>query len=530
MVDARVASTSSAGDSGLRLVRACKRYGSTQALRGVDLELRPGRIVAWLGQNGAGKSTAVRLATGVERPDEGRVELDGRAVDWRSAREARAAGVQCVAQELAQLPDLPVEEVLHIGRLPCRGPFVDRARLANSARSALARVGLDLDPRSRLGAHAPATRAMIAVAAALADEARVLLLDEPTASMDRAQASRLFEHLRGLRATGVAMAFVGHRLDEVLSIADEIVVFRDGLVELREPAARSSPRRIAAALVGAGAAFEGALVEQAVQVGGGGGEGGGKGGGKGGGDGSGDGSGDGVQRLQALALASDAPLRPSTFALRAGRVAGVAGLLGSGRSELCLTLAGAVKRAGQVLLDGRPLSDGVGATMDRGLAYAPEERRQDGLWLDLSIEETIALGLARRGGARERGRSRAVAEALVARLGVKCRSIDDPVRSLSGGNQQKVLLARLFAARPVVLVLDEPTRGVDLVARAEIAARVREVAGEGAAVLWTTSHMEELLEVSDDVLLVRDHAVVSCAARAALDLEALVARLAEGAP
>jgi ribose transport system ATP-binding protein len=183
-----------------------------------------------------------------------------------------------------------------------------------------------------------------------------------------------------------------------------------------------------------------------------------------------------------------------------------------------------------VLLDGRPLSDGVGATMDRGLAYAPEERRQDGLWLDLSIEETIALGLARRGGARERGRSRAVAEALVARLGVKCRSIDDPVRSLSGGNQQKVLLARLFAARPVVLVLDEPTRGVDLVARAEIAARVREVAGEGAAVLWTTSHMEELLEVSDDVLLVRDHAVVSCAARAALDLEALVARLAEGAP
>ena len=514
MVDARVASTSSAGDSGLRLVRACKRYGSTQALRGVDLELRPGRIVAWLGQNGAGKSTAVRLATGVERPDEGRVELDGRAVDWRSAREARAAGVQCVAQELAQLPDLPVEEVLHIGRLPCRGPFVDRARLANSARSALARVGLDLDPRSRLGAHAPATRAMIAVAAALADEARVLLLDEPTASMDRAQASRLFEHLRGLRATGVAMAFVGHRLDEVLSIADEIVVFRDGLVELREPAARSSPRRIAAALVGAGAAFEGALVEQAVQVGGGG----------------GDGSGDGVQRLQALALASDAPLRPSTFALRAGRVAGVAGLLGSGRSELCLTLAGAVKRAGQVLLDGRPLSDGVGATMDRGLAYAPEERRQDGLWLDLSIEETIALGLARRGGARERGRSRAVAEALVARLGVKCRSIDDPVRSLSGGNQQKVLLARLFAARPVVLVLDEPTRGVDLVARAEIASRVREVAGEGAAVLWTTSHMEELLEVSDDVLLVRDHAVVSCAARAALDLEALVARLAEGAP
>ncbi|MFN9787501.1 MAG: ATP-binding cassette domain-containing protein [Planctomycetia bacterium] len=512
MVDARAASTSSAGDSGLRLVRACKRYGSTQALRGVDLELRPGRIVAWLGQNGAGKSTAVRIATGVERPDEGRVELDGRAVDWRSAREARAAGVQCVAQELAQLPDLPVEEVLHIGRLPCRGPFVDRARLANSARSALARVGLDLDPRSRLGAHAPATRAMIAVAAALAGEARVLLLDEPTASMDRAQASRLCEHLRELRATGVAMAFVGHRLDEVLSIADEIVVLRDGLVELREPAARSSPRRIAAALVGAGAATEGAIVEPAVQAGG---------------DGGDDG---GVQRLQALALASDAPLRPSTFALRAGRVAGVAGLLGSGRSELCLTLAGAVKRAGQVLLDGRPLPDGVGATMDRGLAYAPEERRQDGLWLDLSIEETIALGLARRGGARARGRSRAVAEALVARLGVKCRSIDDPVRSLSGGNQQKVLLARLFAARPVVLVLDEPTRGVDLVARAEIAARVREVAGEGAAVLWTTSHMEELLEVSDDVLLVRDHAVVSCAARAALDLDAVVARLAEGAP
>ena len=505
MADAGHASPSSATSAGLRLVAASKRYGSTHALRGVDLHLRPGRIVAWLGQNGAGKSTAVRLATGVEAPDDGCVELDGRVVAWRSVREARAAGVQAVAQELAQLPDLPVEEALHLGCLPSRGPFVDRGRLAREARAALARVGLDLDPRSRLGVHSPATRALIAIAAALKDEPRVLIFDEPTASLDRAQAGMLLERLRALRASGVAMAFIGHRLEEVLSVADEVVVLRDGLVVLRAGVAESSPSRIAQALVGAPAHAQAAWPRHDARAP------------------------EGVERLQARSLGSDAPLRPSSFALRGGRVAGVAGLLGSGRSELCLTLAGLVKRTGHVWLDGRPLADGVGATMDRGLLFAPEERRQDGLWLDLTIEETIALGLARRGGARDRVRSRAVAEALVARLRVKCRSIDDPVRALSGGNQQKVLLARLFAAQPVVLVLDEPTRGVDLAARADIAARVREVAGEGAAVLWTTSHLEELLEVSDDVLVVRDHAVVASAARAALDLDALVARLAEGA-
>ncbi|MEY2745336.1 MAG: hypothetical protein RL112_378 [Planctomycetota bacterium] len=503
MAEARPETTSSQASAGLRLVAAEKRYGSTHALRGVDLELRPGRIVAWLGQNGAGKSTAVRLATGVESPDAGRVELDGRAVAWRSAREARAAGVHAVAQELAQLPDLPVGEVLHLGRLPCRGPFVDRARLARASREALARVGLELDPRSRLGSHPPATRALVAIAAALLCEARVILFDEPTASLDAAQARSMLERLRALRASGVAMAFVGHRLEEVLAVADEVVVLRDGLVALCEPVARVSARAIAEALVGRPASDERLPRAAAASQ--------------------------GEPRLQALGLGSDAPFSPSTFALRAGRVAGVAGLVGSGRSELCLTLAGAAKRVGEVLLDGRPLGAGVAATMDGGLAFAPEERRQDGLWLDLTIEETIALGLARRGGARDQARTRAVAEALVARLRVKCRSIDDPLRALSGGNQQKVLLARLFAARPVVLVLDEPTRGVDIVARAEIAARVREAAGEGAAVLWTTSHLEELLEVADDVLVVRDHAVVASAARAALDLDALVARLAEGA-
>ena len=482
----------------LALRGVAKRYGSTTALAGLDLELHAGRVLALLGQNGAGKSTAVRIGTGVESADAGHVELDGVATRWRSACEARAHGVHAVAQELALVPHLRVEEALHLGRLPTFGPFVARRRLRSQALRALARTGLVLDPASRMGDHPPAVRALVAIAAALDAEARVLFLDEPTASLDRAQALELLGRIRALRAQGVALVYVGHRLDEVLAVADDVVVLRDGRVALAAPAAGMQAAQLAAAVVGR--PLHAAVRAEAEASGG--------------------------ARLVARGLSSDAPLAASNFELRPGRVAGVAGLLGSGRSELCRTLAGDARRQGRLELDGRALPHGVAGTMDRGLVQAPEERRHDGLWLDLSIEETVALGLQRRGGPRAAAATRRVAEELVARLGIKCASVDAPVRTLSGGNQQKVLLARLLAAGPAVLVLDEPTRGVDVGARADIVARVRDVAGQGACVLWTTSHLEELQEVADDVLVVRGNAVVEQAARAALDLDRVLARMA----
>jgi simple sugar transport system ATP-binding protein len=482
-----------------------KSYGSTQALLGVELECRSGEVVALLGQNGAGKSTAARIASGMELPDSGCVELDGRAVQWRTAREARQAGVYAVAQELAQTPDLPLEEALHLGRLPRWGPWVDRRRLREASRQALARVGLTLDPRSRLGDHSAAVRALVAIAAALDVEPRVLLLDEPTASLDRAQAAQVIECIRKLRHSGVGLVYIGHRLEEVLQVADHIVVLRDGRVVLNTQASAVSVAVLAAAIVGttrdsAPSIAASNAVGSAYPT-------------------------PPPARLVARCLSSSAPLLSSSFDVQPQRILGVAGLLGSGRSELCRTLAGVVPRQGQLTVDGQSIPQGVARTMDYGLVHSPEERRHEGLWLDLTIAETIALGLVRRGVRRQAVHSRQVALELVQRLRIHCASVDAPVRSLSGGNQQKVLLARLLAAGPAVLVLDEPTRGVDVGARADIVARVREVCGAGACVVWTTSYLEELAEVADDVLIVRDHAVVEQAAHAAKDVDLLIARL-----
>jgi len=482
-----------------------KSYGSTQALLGVELVCRPGEVLALLGQNGAGKSTAVRVATGVEQPDSGQVELDGRVVHWRSTREARQAGVYAVAQELAQTPDLPLEEALHLGRLPRWGPWVHRRRLREGSRRALARVGLDIDPRSRLGDHSAAVRSLVAIAAALDAEPRVLFLDEPTASLDRAQAAQVVERIRLLRHSGVGLVYIGHRLEEVLQVADRVAVLRDGRVVLQAQRQAVSLASLAEAIVGdarraiapaSSASLGGELVDSSEPA-----------------------------RVVARNLRSAAPLLSSSFDMRSRRIVGVGGLLGAGRSELCRTLAGVLPRQGTLTLDGKAIPQGVPATMDAGLVHAPEERRHEGLWLELSVAETIALGLRGRGASRQGPQARQVALELVQRLRIQCASLDAPVSSLSGGNQQKVLLARLLAAGPAVLVLDEPTRGVDVGARADILARVREVAGAGACVLWTTSYLEELVEVADEVLIVRDHAVVEHAARAAGDLDALIARM-----
>lgn len=491
-----------------------RRYGGVLALDGVHVTVTPGTLHALLGANGSGKSTLIRVVAGVERADAGgTVTVGGEAVaaDRTSPAWSRAAGVRVVHQGASAFPDLTVAENIGVvAGLPTRpgGSIRWRAARAHAA-AGLARLGLDLDPAARMGALSPAIQTLVAVARALADvdaggssgAPKLLILDEPTASLPAAEAATLLAGLRALAGDGHAVVLVTHRLDEVTRAADEATVLRDGRTVARVRVADTVPADLVALVTGA--AGRGATTID-------------PGAGAGGGATAGArATTDGdvaapLLRVDGLAVG---PLQGVTFTVGAGEVVGIAGLLGSGRSALLEALFGArARRSGAVALGGAALAPRSPAqAMDAGVALVPEQRER-ALFPARSLAENLSvadLGRFRRRGRIDRGAEARAAADDVGRYGIRAPSVTAPVRTLSGGNQQKAVVARWLRRDPTLLLLDEPTLGVDVGARAEIHALVRGyVAAGDRAVLCVSSDAEELCALADRVLVLHDGRLV----------------------
>jgi ABC-type sugar transport system ATPase subunit len=458
-----------------------KSFFHTRALRGVDLEVYPGEVVALIGENGAGKSTLAKIVGGVQQPDAGEVIIDGQAVAVDSVRTARGLGIAVVHQELNLVPHLTVADNIFLGREPTRaGPlrWLDRGSLRRQARQIMGVVGLAADPDQPVRELPLAKRQLVEIARALSEQARLLVLDEPTSSLAESEAGELVRLVRELGNRGLSVLYISHRLDEVLAVADRIAVLRDGEKVGELPAAQASKSQLMQMMVGR--ELDGMFPKQSVAL--------------------------GAEVLQVRELIAPGLVAPVSFAVRAGEIFGIAGLVGSGRSELLRALFGVAPwRGGEVRLGGQPLRPRSPAeALAHGLAYVPEDRKLQGLILNLPLADNVVLAVLRRLAAwvmRRPRREREVARFYVQRVGVRAASLDDPIRLLSGGNQQKALLAKWLATHPRILLLDEPTRGIDVGAKQDIYRLICELAAGGVAVVMVSSEMEELIGLCDRVLV-----------------------------
>lgn len=463
-----------------------RAFGGVAALDGVDVDVRPGEVHALLGGNGSGKSTLIKIMSGVLPPDRGVVEVAGVPRRFRTAADAHRAGVAAVHQELGVVPTLSVAENVFLGhRLPRRGVRVDRRALYRSAEGQLAGLGRPMDVTAPAGDLTPVQRTMVVIARALARNARVLLLDEPTASLTDTEADQVYEAVRRLRARGAGVLYTTHRLAEVALLCDRVTVLRNGRVVDHGPASDRGENDLIASMVGEdlGTVFP----ERHTRPG------------------------EVVLDVRGL---TGRRIREVAFTARRGEVLGIAGLAGSGRSELLRLLCGAQRRiAGVVTLDGRRVTGrSVGSALATGVAIVPEDRERHGVVLDTTATRNLTLtSLERlsRGGFVSPRRERAMAAGLGARLRLHERHLCLTARQLSGGSRQKLVLGKALARTPRVLLLDEPTRGVDVAARAEIYAVLRELTGAGTTVLLVNSDLPELLALADRLLVLRDGRVAT---------------------
>ena len=472
-----------------------RRFTGVLALSGVDFRLYAGEVHALMGQNGAGKSTLVKVLTGVYPADGGELRIDGELVHPTSPAAAQRLGISTVYQELNLCPNLSVAENIFAGRFPRHGAAglwrIDWPRLKNDATTLLKRLRLDIDVTRLLSSYSVAMQQMVAIARALSVQARVLILDEPTSSLDEKEVEQLFALLRRLREQGLAILFVTHFLDQMYAISDRVTVLRNGerVGEYRN--ADLPPAALITAMVGrelgAPATRHDSHAEARSEA--------------------------GPALLEARGLGRRGHLRPIDLSLRRGEIVGVGGLLGSGRTELARLLFGLDPAdSGELRLAGQPVSmTSPMQAIRHGLALCPEERKFDGIVADLSVRENIVLALQARLGLfrfLSPARQNEIAARFVQSLGIKVSDLDAPIALLSGGNQQKALLARWLATEPRLLILDEPTRGIDVAAKQEIMNQILALADAGLAVLFISSEMEEVVRVSDRIVVLRDRAKV----------------------
>ncbi len=462
-----------------------KRYGTIRALDGVSVFVHHGESLALLGANGAGKSTLVRVLTGAIMPDSGEVIVDGRVEPLRSVRSARQHGIGYVPQELTVAADLTVAENVLTGGWEHRAGFV-RSRSSRAAvERVCTRIGLDVTPETLVGRLGPAERRLVMIARALVMDPKTLILDEPTAALADREADRIVSVLTELRATGMSLVYISHRMGEIARTCDAVVVLRDGRVVMRADASPESVRRaVAVGFAGANAPEEGAHAgSEATRR---------------------------PDRALVCSGLENRVLNGASFEVGVGEIVGLAGLLGSGRSEILRAAAGADPiSAGELEVFGqrvhfRSPTQAIAA----GVALIPEDRRNQGALLGLTIRENLVMPAipSRRGWLRRRA-ERVVAADAVARFGIKCESPEAPLQTLSGGNQQKVILARWLVTGARVLLLDEPTAGIDVVAKREIMALVTEVVREGRAAVIVSSELAELCEICDRIYVVRNGAI-----------------------
>jgi len=492
--------------SALEAIGISKSYAGVHALRGASFSLRPGEVHALVGENGAGKSTLVKVVTGAVEPDAGELQVGGRRVAHNSPRVARSLGIAAIYQQPALFPDLTVAENIAIGLEGAAAwSRVDWRERRRRSAELLAQVGARIDPEREAGGLSLPEQQLVEIARALGASARVLILDEPTASLPEADVQNLFALLRRLRAQGVGMIYISHRLEELPAIADRVTVLRDGCtIDTREMSGVSREELIHL-MVGRelSAVFPKADVAP----------------------------GDVVLSLRGLGSRA-AGVRDVDLEVRAGEIVGVAGLVGAGRTELARAIFGLEPAdAGEIRLKGRTVRfASPGQAIAAGVAYLPEDRRRHGVILEMAIAANITLAsLDRlsRAGALDFPREREIAVEAVRRLAIKTPATYQPVATLSGGNQQKVALSRWLATRPSVLILDEPTQGVDVGAKSEIHSLMVELARQGVAILMISSEMPEILGMSHRILVMREGRLAGVLGRAEAD-QVKIMQLAAG--
>lgn len=494
----------------LRAAGVTKRYGGITALRGVDLEIRAGEVHALMGENGAGKSTMAKIIAGVQVADEGVVEWEGRPVVFRSTPEARAAGIAIVLQELNLAPDLSIAENIFLthGTAYKGGWWLNRASIQRRTEELLDRLGWDvpIDPARRVADLSIAEQQMVEILRALSWDARLFVLDEPTAALSRHEIDVLFRLVRRLQAQGVSFLLVTHRLDEVFALADRITVYRDGANTGTFVTAQTGEAQLIRAMVGRDLGdFFGMRNRRPP----------------------------GGTVLEVKRLSRGRRVRECSLTVRRGEVVGVAGLVGAGRTELIRAIFGADRAdRGEVTLRGKAgLLRSPGHAIDERTAMVPEDRKAHGLLVDLPIDQNITLaGLTSRRGFWLRPKAeRAVIEEMTRRLRIKAADPGRPAGSLSGGNQQKVVLAKWLSIDPDLLILDEPTRGIDIGTKYEIYKLIDELAAQGKAILLVSSELPEILALADRILVMKDGALVAEMDHAEATEERILAHAAQDA-
>jgi rhamnose transport system ATP-binding protein len=493
------------GGPRLVLDKATKSFGAVRALIDGSIKLYPGEAHALLGENGAGKSTLVKILAGVYQPDSGELTIDGEQVTFSGPAASRAAGVSIIYQEPTLFPDLTVAENIFMGRQPlARGRRIDRTEMQKGAKGVFARLGVELDPARPARGLSVADQQIVEIAKAISFSANVIVMDEPTAALSSVEVDRLFDVVRTLRGEGAAVLFISHRLEEAFSICQRVTIMRDGRFVREAPIKDLTIDDIIRSMVGRDidALFPKTQTAPGQAV------------------------------LEVEGISREGVFDNVSFEVRRGEIVALAGLVGAGRSEVARAIFGIDRRdAGSVKVNGRTLGSGSPReAMSAGVAFVPEDRRQQGLVMDLSIDHNVALaslGRLGRHGLIRRASERDLATTWGGRLRLKFARLKNSVATLSGGNQQKVVLAKWLARHPAMLIVDEPTRGIDIGTKAEVHRLLDQLAADGVGVLMISSELPEVLGMADRVLVLREGRLVAELARADAD-EASIMRAATG--
>ncbi|GAA1807361.1 sugar ABC transporter ATP-binding protein [Nesterenkonia flava] len=468
-------------DSTLVMRGITKSFPGVKALTAVDLDVQAGEVHAIVGENGAGKSTLMKILAGVHPPDEGTVTIDGQAVRFDSPLAARKQGVGMVYQEINLVPDLTVAENISLGQLPSSAGVVNRRALNRTAARVLQELGARIDPQDLVGRLSVSQQQLVEIAKVYASQPRIVVFDEPTSSLSEHEAQALFRVLERMRANDIAIIYISHRLREVLDISDRVTVLRDGRMIDCRPAQGLTPQEMIRLMVGRD--LDDVFPKREVTI--------------------------GNPVLEVSGLSRVGVFEDISLTAKAGEIVGLAGLVGAGRTEVARAIfgldrhdAGSIRLNGQELTIRRPKS-----AVRAGIAYVPEDRKRDGVALSLSVKDNISLSVLRRVsklGWIRRGQERVLAQQKAEELYVSPPAIDRKVATFSGGNQQKVVLAKWLATEPKVLILDEPTRGVDVGAKADIHTIIGELAERGVAIIMISSELPEILAVSDRVYVLHE--------------------------
>lgn len=461
----------------LRLDGISKSFGPVNVINNVSLEVHPGRVLSLLGENGAGKSTLIKMMAGVYQPDSGQIIIDGEPVHLPNTKAAEEHGIATIHQELNLVPTMTVAENILLGRTPSRFGLVNFKHLRAQAQAAIRMIGLDVDLDTPVGELGIARQQLVEIAKALSMNARMLILDEPTAALTGKEIDHLFDVMMQLRDKGVGMVFISHHLDELARVSDTISILRDGNVVAEVPPT-APESELVRHMVGRDINEQYPHEPQTP----------------------------GQPLLEVTGLTSSGSFQDVSFTVHAGEIVGLAGLVGAGRTEVIRAIAGADKYdSGQIVVNGKKLPGGkIDAAIRNGVGHVPEDRKGQGLVLDATVGENLGFatlqstskfGLADRGGQKKR------AEDVAKKLRIRMAGIDQPIRDLSGGNQQKAVFGRWVLAGSKVLLLDEPTRGVDVGAKVEIYNIIGEITAAGGAVLMASSDLPEVLGMSDRILV-----------------------------